>query len=54
MVALFQTSGFVKATIEHDQLYGLLGIILNVDVEVDSALIPNYKKTTQIFFRDLA
>jgi hypothetical protein len=54
LVALFRTSGFLKATIDHDQLYGLLGIILEAEVEVNSALIPNYKKTKQIFFEDLA
>jgi hypothetical protein len=54
LIALCQTGGFLKATVDHDQLYGLLGIVLKADEEADSALIPNYKKTRQNFLGDLA
>jgi hypothetical protein len=58
LIALCQTGGFLKATVDHDQLYGLLGMILKAEEEAeeeaDSALIPNYKKTRQNFLGDLA
>lgn len=50
--ALITTSGSFHATDPRDLLYGLLGII--GDVSTDSALAPDYKKSLEHFYLDLA